>query len=144
MPTRQNLAAAAPWAELAASAEDRDTADPDLLLGQALWIRMFEEHALELAGQGLVPGPAHSSIGQDGGAVGSLRSDDCVNGSHRLENGKSLADARGEIAYVAEFFRWHSGEAGRGLGTVQNAPSGTNPTPGLRQPTESDHIAVEW
>ena len=41
---------------------------------------------LELAGEGLVHGPAHSSIGQEGGAVGSiigLRSTDAVNGSHR-------------------------------------------------------------
>ncbi|MDQ2689197.1 MAG: thiamine pyrophosphate-dependent enzyme, partial [Chloroflexota bacterium] len=41
---------------------------------------------LELAAEGLVHGPAHSSIGQEGGAVGSivgLRSSDAVNGSHR-------------------------------------------------------------
>ena len=41
---------------------------------------------LELAGEGLVHGPAHSSIGQEGGAVGSilpLRPDDQINGSHR-------------------------------------------------------------
>jgi 2-oxoisovalerate dehydrogenase E1 component len=49
-------------------------------------IRAFEETVLELAGEGLVHGPAHSSIGQEGGAVGSivgLRSADAVNGSHR-------------------------------------------------------------
>ena len=49
-------------------------------------IRVFEEYVLELAGAGLVHGPAHSSIGQEGGAVGSvlpLTSDDTVNGSHR-------------------------------------------------------------
>ncbi|MEY9892471.1 acyl-CoA reductase-like NAD-dependent aldehyde dehydrogenase [Catenulispora sp. MAP12-49] len=28
-----------------------------------------------------------------------------------LENGKALADARGEVAYAAEFFRWGLGEA---------------------------------
>ena len=41
---------------------------------------------LELAGAGLIHGPAHSSIGQEGGAVGSvlaLTSEDSVNGSHR-------------------------------------------------------------
>ena len=31
-----------------------------------------------------------------------------------LENGKALADARGEVAYAAEFFRWYSEEAVRG------------------------------
>ena len=30
-----------------------------------------------------------------------------------LENGKALPDARGEVAYAAEFFRWYSGEAVR-------------------------------
>ncbi|GAA4661269.1 alpha-ketoacid dehydrogenase subunit alpha/beta [Amycolatopsis dongchuanensis] len=102
MPTRENLAAAAPWVELATSAEDWDGADPDLLLrmlGQALWIRAFEEYVLELAGQGLVHGPAHSSVGQEGGAVGSvvsLRSDDYVNGSHRGHH-QFLAKAFGHV-----------------------------------------------
>ena len=49
-------------------------------------IRAFEEYVLELAAAGLVHGPAHSSIGQEGGAVGSvlaLTAEDKVNGSHR-------------------------------------------------------------
>ena len=49
-------------------------------------IRTFEEYVLELAAAGLVHGPAHSSIGQEGGAVGSvlaLQDGDEVNGSHR-------------------------------------------------------------
>jgi 2-oxoisovalerate dehydrogenase E1 component len=49
-------------------------------------IRAFEEMVLQLAAEGLVHGPAHSSIGQEGGAVGSilpLRVDDHINGSHR-------------------------------------------------------------
>jgi len=56
------------------------------MLGQLHLIRAFEETVLELAAEGLVHGPAHSSIGQEGGAVGSiasLRSSDAVNGSHR-------------------------------------------------------------
>lgn len=56
------------------------------MLGQLHLIRAFEERVLDLAGEGLVHGPAHSSIGQEGGAVGSivgLRSTDAVNGSHR-------------------------------------------------------------
>ena len=56
------------------------------MLGQLHLIRAFEETVLELAAAGLVHGPAHSSIGQEGGAVGSilgLRSTDAVNGSHR-------------------------------------------------------------
>lgn len=40
------------------------------------------------------------------------------------ENGKARADALGEVAYAAEFFRWYSEEAVRILGTVSTSPSG--------------------
>jgi 2-oxoisovalerate dehydrogenase E1 component len=78
-----------PWVELVVTDADWDAADPHLLLGmfgQLVLIRAFEEYVLELASAGLVHGPAHSSIGQEGGAVGSvydLTSEDTVNGSHR-------------------------------------------------------------
>ena len=89
MARRTQLRPGAPWVQLDVTDADRKKADGDLLLrlyGEAQWIRTFEEQVLELAAQGLVHGPAHSSIGQEGGAVGSivgLRSDDYVNGSHR-------------------------------------------------------------
>jgi 2-oxoisovalerate dehydrogenase E1 component len=69
------------------------------MLGQAQWIRAFEEYVLELAGAGLIHGPAHSSVGQEGGAVGSslsLRSDDFVNGTHRGHH-QFLAKAFGHV-----------------------------------------------
>jgi succinate-semialdehyde dehydrogenase/glutarate-semialdehyde dehydrogenase len=40
-----------------------------------------------------------------------------------IENGKSLADSRGEVAYAAEFFRWYAEEAVRNLGELSKAPS---------------------
>jgi 2-oxoisovalerate dehydrogenase E1 component len=89
MPRARRLQPAAEWNEIATTAADWKAADPVLLatmLGQLHLIRAFEETVLELAGEGLVHGPAHSSIGQEGGAVGSiagLRSADGVNGSHR-------------------------------------------------------------
>ncbi len=43
-----------------------------------------------------------------------------------LEHGKPLADARGEVAYAAEFFRWNSEEAVRIHGSLGIAPAGTN------------------
>jgi succinate-semialdehyde dehydrogenase/glutarate-semialdehyde dehydrogenase len=43
-----------------------------------------------------------------------------------MENGKALRDARGEIAYAAEFFRWNAEEAVRITGEFGVAPSGTN------------------
>jgi len=89
MPRRSALDTGVPWIQLQSTPEDWRDADPDLLatmLGQLHLIRAFEETVLELAAAGLVHGPAHSSIGQEGGAVGSivgLRSSDAVNGSHR-------------------------------------------------------------
>ncbi|MDX6326454.1 MAG: 2-oxoisovalerate dehydrogenase component [Nocardioidaceae bacterium] len=89
MPEHHPLQPATPWVEVVATDADWDAADPDLLrtiYAQLVWVRSFEEYVLDLAGAGLIHGPAHSSIGQEGGAVGSvlaLRSDDSVNGSHR-------------------------------------------------------------
>lgn len=103
MATHRTLTPAAPWIEIVADTSDWDAADPDLLrsmLSQLLLIRSFEEYVLVLAGEGLVHGPAHSSIGQEGGAVGSiitLTGADEVNGSHRGHH-QFLAKA---LAYVA-------------------------------------------
>lgn len=42
------------------------------------------------------------------------------------ENGKALADARAEVAYAAEFFRWFAEEAVRIPDRLATAPSGAN------------------
>lgn len=42
------------------------------------------------------------------------------------EHGKPLADAKGEIAYAAEFFRWNAEETVRIRGSIGTAPSGAN------------------
>jgi 2-oxoisovalerate dehydrogenase E1 component len=89
MSKRTPLHPSQPWVELSTTPEDWASANPQLLetmLGQLHLIRAFEEVVLELAGEGLVHGPAHSSIGQEGGAVGSivgLGTHDAINGSHR-------------------------------------------------------------
>ncbi|NHN86611.1 MFS transporter [Acetobacter musti] len=93
----------APWTEIRSTQEDWDRIAPDTLdtmLVRLALIRAFEEAVLDLAGNGLVHGPAHSSIGQEGGAVGSifpLRPGDQVNGSHRGHH-QFLAKALGYIA----------------------------------------------
>lgn len=43
-----------------------------------------------------------------------------------LENGKALPDARGEVAYAAEFFRWYAEEATRIPGEFRRTPSGAH------------------
>lgn len=43
-----------------------------------------------------------------------------------LEEGKTYAEALGEVAYASEFFRWYSEEAPRRLGEYSRSPSGAN------------------
>jgi succinate-semialdehyde dehydrogenase/glutarate-semialdehyde dehydrogenase len=61
-----------------------------------------------------------------------------------LENGKALPDARGEVGYAAEFFRWYSEEAVRATGEVQTAPAGTNRIIVLRQPIGVSVLVTPW
>jgi 2-oxoisovalerate dehydrogenase E1 component len=85
----EDLKYLAPWQELRAEPADWDRLGAAALLcmlNQLHIIRAFEETVLDLAGKGLVHGPAHSSIGQDGAAVGAiaeLRATDLISGSHR-------------------------------------------------------------
>ncbi|EYR64090.1 succinate-semialdehyde dehydrogenase [Actinotalea ferrariae CF5-4] len=60
------------------------------------------------------------------------------------ENGKALADARGEVAYAAEFFRWYAEEAVRIAGDVRTAPSGNNRIVVLRQPIGISLLITPW
>ena len=117
MPQLTPLQLEADWFELTTTRADWQSAEPALLgtlLTSLHLIRAFEETVLELAGEGLIHGPAHSSIGQEGGAVGSclaLRATDQVNGSHRAHHqflAKSLfylapaLDPNAEIAEPVE------------------------------------------
>lgn len=103
MSLRNRLEPSSPWVEVTVTTEDWDAAAPDLLttmLSQLVLIRTFEEYVLELAGAGLIHGPAHSSIGQEAGAVGSvlaLKSLDLINGSHRGHH-QFLAKAISHVA----------------------------------------------
>jgi succinate-semialdehyde dehydrogenase / glutarate-semialdehyde dehydrogenase len=61
-----------------------------------------------------------------------------------LENGKALVDARGEVTYAAEFFRWYAEEAVRAEGTVATAPSGANRILVVRQPVGVCVLVTPW
>jgi succinate-semialdehyde dehydrogenase / glutarate-semialdehyde dehydrogenase len=61
-----------------------------------------------------------------------------------LENGKALRDARGEILYAAEFFRWYSEEAVRLDGHLSVAPSGANRIMVQRQPVGVSFLITPW
>jgi succinate-semialdehyde dehydrogenase/glutarate-semialdehyde dehydrogenase len=61
-----------------------------------------------------------------------------------LENGKALGDARGEVAYAAEFFRWYAEEAVRAAGLVMTAPSGANRIVVVQQPVGICVLVTPW
>ncbi|MGQ0435020.1 MAG: NAD-dependent succinate-semialdehyde dehydrogenase [Microthrixaceae bacterium] len=60
------------------------------------------------------------------------------------ENGKVLAEARGEITYAAEFFRWFSEEAVRLRGEISTAPAGTNRILVVHQPVGVAYLVTPW
>jgi succinate-semialdehyde dehydrogenase / glutarate-semialdehyde dehydrogenase len=61
-----------------------------------------------------------------------------------LEMGKSLTDARGEVSYAAEFFRWFSEEAVRIDGSLRTAPSGANRILTFRKPVGVALLLTPW
>ena len=61
-----------------------------------------------------------------------------------MENGKALRDARAEITYAAEFFRWFAEEAVRIDGSIMTAPSGANRILVLRQPVGVSVLVTPW
>ncbi|AJR23599.1 NAD-dependent succinate-semialdehyde dehydrogenase [Sphingobium sp. YBL2] len=61
-----------------------------------------------------------------------------------LENGKALPDARGEVAYAAEFFRWYAEEAVRINGELAVSPSGGNRIMVQYQPIGIALLITPW
>ncbi len=61
-----------------------------------------------------------------------------------LENGKALKDAKAEIVYAAEFFRWFAEEAVRIDGIVKTAPSGANRILVQHQPVGVAVLVTPW
>ena len=60
------------------------------------------------------------------------------------ENGKVLTDAKGEILYAAEFFRWFSEEAVRINGEFRMAPSGDKRILVTKQPVGVSLLITPW
>ena len=61
-----------------------------------------------------------------------------------LEMGKPLAEARGEVTYGAEFFRWFSEEAVRIAGRFSIAPSGGTRLLTMKQPVGPVYAITPW
>ena len=61
-----------------------------------------------------------------------------------LENGKALPDARAEVTYAAEFFRWFAEEAVRIIGEISTAPAGANRIIVEHQPIGVSFLVTPW
>ncbi|NEW38151.1 NAD-dependent succinate-semialdehyde dehydrogenase [Nocardia cyriacigeorgica] len=61
-----------------------------------------------------------------------------------LEMGKPLTEARGEVAYGAEFFRWFAEEGVRASGSYVRAPSGGHRIMTLKQPVGPVFAITPW
>ncbi|MBM0126981.1 NAD-dependent succinate-semialdehyde dehydrogenase [Pimelobacter simplex] len=73
-----------------------------------------------------------------------IRDADLLTGLIASENGKSVADARAEVNYAAEFFRWFSEEAVRGEGTYGDAPAGNAKTLVTYAPVGVAALITPW
>ena len=60
------------------------------------------------------------------------------------ENGKALPDAKGEVAYAAEFLRWFSEEAVRIAGDFRMSPSGDKRILVTHQPVGLSILITPW
>jgi len=60
------------------------------------------------------------------------------------ENGKTLTESRGEVAYAAEFFRWFSEEAVRNIGSLSISPGGANRILVEHQPIGVSVLVTPW
>ncbi|GAA4096136.1 NAD-dependent succinate-semialdehyde dehydrogenase [Nocardioides kongjuensis] len=73
-----------------------------------------------------------------------IRDADLLTGLIASENGKCVADARAEVTYAAEFFRWFSEEAVRGEGTYGDAPAGNAKTLVTYAPVGVAALITPW
>jgi succinate-semialdehyde dehydrogenase / glutarate-semialdehyde dehydrogenase len=61
-----------------------------------------------------------------------------------MENGKVFSDAKGEITYAAEFFRWFAEEAVRTPGDYRQAPAGDKKILVTHQPIGVSLLITPW
>jgi succinate-semialdehyde dehydrogenase/glutarate-semialdehyde dehydrogenase len=73
-----------------------------------------------------------------------LRDADSLAALITLENGKSVADARSEVTYAAEFFRWYAEEAVRPHGDFGSSPAGGSRTIVTHRPVGVAALVTPW
>lgn len=110
MPIVTELRPMAPWQRVESTPQDWERVHSDMLRRMLLRMRLirdFEEAMVALWAEGLVHGPVHTSIGQEGGAVGclfGLRPGDQISGSHRAHH-HFLARAFDHLALGSDISR---------------------------------------
>jgi succinate-semialdehyde dehydrogenase/glutarate-semialdehyde dehydrogenase len=73
-----------------------------------------------------------------------LRDADTIAELITLENGKSFTDARSEVVYAAEFFRWYAEEAVRPHGDYGPSPAGGTRTIVTHKPVGVAALVTPW
>lgn len=73
-----------------------------------------------------------------------VRDADELTGLIAAENGKPLADARSEVMYAAEFFRWYAEEAARTDGSYGSSPAGGTRTIVTHHPVGVAGLVTPW
>jgi succinate-semialdehyde dehydrogenase/glutarate-semialdehyde dehydrogenase len=95
------------------------------------------------AGWAATPGPARAAVLRR--LAGALMAErERLATIMTLEQGKPLAEARGEIAYAASFFDWFAGEAERAYGQTVPASSPARRILVLRQPVGVVALITPW
>ena len=61
-----------------------------------------------------------------------------------MENGKTFTDAKGEVSYAAEFFRWFAEEAVRTPGDFRHSPGGEKRILVTHQPIGGSLLITPW
>jgi succinate-semialdehyde dehydrogenase/glutarate-semialdehyde dehydrogenase len=114
-----------------ADATARDGADAVLAAtgAQAAWARTPARHRSEILRR------AYELIIQDTERLATVMT---------LEMGKPLAEARGEVTYAAEFFRWFSEEAVRIGGDYGHTPDGASRAIVMSQPVGPCLLITPW
>ncbi|MEU0498813.1 NAD-dependent succinate-semialdehyde dehydrogenase [Mycobacterium sp. NPDC006124] len=120
--------------EVLASVADAGPADGDAALGaavnaQASWGRTAPRYRSEILGR------AYDLV---------MSRQDWLAEIMTLEMGKPLAEARGEVAYAAEFLRWFAEEAVRVSGDHATTGDGTNRIIVTREPVGPCVLITPW
>jgi succinate-semialdehyde dehydrogenase/glutarate-semialdehyde dehydrogenase len=114
---------------------------PDSSVDDAL--AMLDTAAATQASWAATPARERAEILRKAFDLVTARADDFAT-TISLEMGKPLAEARGEVAYGAEFLRWFSEEAVRISGTWLNAPAGGSRLLTLRKPVGPCLLITPW